>query len=342
MKRKIGFGIIGAGAIAGTHAAAIREIDGAELLAVFNGNRERLAVAEATFKVKGYSDLDGFLNHPELDVVCICTSSGAHMEPAIAAAKKGKHVLVEKPIEITLGRADQLIQVCREEGVKLGVIFQNRFSPGYVELKKAVQDGLLGKLLMGNAHINWFREASYYSSSNWKGTLKGDGGGALINQGIHTIDLLLDIMGEVSSVFGQIKTVLYPIEGEDLAAAIVNFKSGALGNITGGTSLYPGYPERLEIYGSEGSVLLESGKIIHYNIKGQQKPGFEDRVEEKSGSSNPMAIGHQLHTVQFEDMVQAIRENREPAVTGETARKSLELIMGIYQSSKDNNLIEIH
>ena len=340
MNRKLGFGVIRTGAITAKRAAAIEEVEGAELVALCSSSEERATLATEKFKVKTYADWSDFLNHPGLDVVCICTGSGYHLEPAIEAAKKGKHLFIEKPIEINLERADQLIRACREIGVKLGVVYQNRFGEDYIKLKQAVDDGKLGELFMGNAYINWFREEAYYSSSDWKGTLKGDGGGALINQGIHTIDLLLDIMGDATSVYGQVKTVLYPIEGEDLGAAMVHFANGALGNITAGTSLYPGYPERLEIYGSQGSVILPAGKIIHWNIKGEEDTVMEERGEAK-GTSDPMAIGHQLHSAQYRDFVEAIWEERDPLVTGRTARKSLELIRGIYQSSKSNAVIQL-
>jgi UDP-N-acetyl-2-amino-2-deoxyglucuronate dehydrogenase len=309
-------------------------------VAVCSSTVERAKIAEDKYKVKAYAVLEEFLQHPGMDVVCICTGSGHHLEPAIEAAKKGKHLFIEKPIEINLERADQIIKACREIGVKLGVIYQNRFSKDYIKLKQAVVEGKLGRLLMGNAHINWFREESYYSSSAWKGTLEGDGGGALINQGIHTIDLLMDIMGDAVSVFGQVKTVLYPIEGEDLGAAVVNFKNGALGNITAGTSLYPGYPERLEIYGSEGSVILSVGKIIHWNIKGEEITSVSEGVEEK-GTSDPMAIGHHLHLAQYRDFVESIWGERDPEVTGEKARKSLGLIRGIYESSEREGLVRL-
>jgi predicted dehydrogenase len=202
-------------------------------------------------------------------------------------------------------------------------------------LKKWVKDGILGDLLMGNAYVNWFRSPAYYSDSPWKGTLSGDGGGAFINQGIHTIDLLLDIMGEVSSVYAQVKTALYPIEGEDIGAAVLNFKNGALGNISASTALYPGYPERLEIYGKKGSVILEAGKMTRQNIQGFEQ--FNPKKNsEGSGFSDPMAIGHQLHLEQFRDFLEAIKNDREPLVNGLEARKSLELILGIYESSKIN------
>ncbi|GGF31198.1 Gfo/Idh/MocA family protein [Echinicola rosea] len=332
MPKPLKFGIIGTGAIAQKHAAAINELKCAELVAVCSSSAERAKQAEGQFKVKGYDNLEDFLAHPDLEVVCICTASGQHLEPTLKAAQAGKHVLVEKPIEISVERADAMIQACEQYKVKLGVIFQNRFNEGYVLLRSAVKSGQLGQLLMGNAYIKWFRNREYYESSHWKGTFDGDGGGAFINQGIHTIDLLLDIMGSVATVFGKVKTAIYDIEGEDTGTALVTFQNGALGNITAGTSLYPGYPERLEIYGTAGSVILEGGKIVAWNILDQDSKAIS-ADQHASGAADPMAIGHALHLMQIEDMVMAVREDKHPLVTGQIAKKSLEVILAIYQSS---------
>ncbi|WP_017730472.1 Gfo/Idh/MocA family protein [Nafulsella turpanensis] len=340
-QKKTGFAIIGTGAIARHHARSIQELESSELLAVCSRSPERAAEAEDRFGVKAYSDMEEMLNRPDIEVVAICTESGYHLEPALAAARAGKHVLIEKPIEVTLERTDEIIAACRSAGVKLGVIFQNRFTPGYLRLREAVQKDLLGRLIMGNAYIKWFRHPEYYSSSQWKGTIKGDGGAALINQGIHTIDLLLDIMPEVESVYGQVKTVLHDIEGEDLGLAMLNFIGGAMGTIEGGTSLYPGYPERLEVYGEKGSVILEGGEIKQWNIQGEEELPKKEKAAEKSGSADPMAISHQLHLAQIKDMVEAVQENREPLVNGETARKSLALILAVYQSSKENKPVSL-
>ncbi len=340
MKRTYGFGIVGTGAIAAKHALAIGELASGKLVAVCSSTAERANLAAEKFAVKAYSDLVEFLAHPELDIVCICTASGNHLEPALEAAKKGKHIIIEKPIEITLERADTIIQACENKDVKLGVIYQNRFNEGYEKLKKGIDDGLFGDILMANAYVNWFRSETYYSSSAWKGTLEGDGGGALINQGIHTIDLMIDAVGEVRSVFGKIKTSLHPIEAEDLVTAVVGFKNGALGNVTASTALYPGYPEKLEIYGSKGSVILEAGKITHWQIRGD-KDKRKSQKNSNSGAADPMAIGHQQHLLQFEDFIQAIETNGKPLVDGPIARKSLELILAIYESSKQGVEVEV-
>jgi predicted dehydrogenase len=326
--KTIGIGIIGTGSIAAKHVLAINELHDAELVAVCHHDPIKAAAAENVFGVPGYSDIQEFLDHPGLDVVCICTPSGVHLEPALAAAKAGKHVLIEKPLEVSLGRADELIEACESNHVKLAVIFQNRFSPDYQKLKKAVQIGGFGRLLMGNAYINWFRDSAYYGTSR-----------AFINQGIHTIDLLLDLMGDVKSVFGQIQTTLYQIEGEDLGAAVLNFENGALGNITAATSLYPGYPERLEVYGTKGSAILEAGKLIQWNIIGQPSEILSSAGSNPSGSSDPTAIGHQLHQAQWKQFIKAIQQDLTPVVDGKTARKSVELIRAIYASSKSDQLV---
>lgn len=338
-KKKIGFGIIGTGAIAGVHAKCIKQIQNAELIAMSGSSADRAKTAANRYHVQVYDDYIKLLKIKDIDIVCICTQSGEHLKPTIEAALAGKHVLSEKPLEITVERADKMIDICKKQGVKLGCVFQNRFSQGFIALKQAVDDGKLGKLLMGKASINWHRKESYYTDSPWRGTIKGDGGAALINQGIHTIDLLMSIMGNAKSVFGKVNTVVHKIEGEDIANAIVEFKNGAMGNITAGTSLYPGYPERLEIYGEKGSVILVAGNIVDWNVKGESRNMNTEDKKGKSGSSDPMAIANYLHKAQISNMIEAVINNTEPLINGEEGRKSIELIQAIYKSSKQQREI---
>jgi len=332
-------GIVGTGAIALKHAQAIESLPNAELVCLFNPNPISAAKAQHSYSVPVLTIWEKFIQFPGLEIVCICTPSGLHLEPALQSIEAGKHVFVEKPIEVTLERADRMIEAAAAKHVQLGVVFQNRFSPDFMKLADAVEAGLFGRILMGNAAINWFRESGYYSGSHWKGTLAYDGGGALINQAIHTIDLLLEIMGEVDSVFGKVKTSLYPIEGEDLGAALVNFKSGAMGSITAGTSLFPGYPERLEIFGTEGSAILEAGKLTKWNVRGEEIPLQKQSNALPTGSSDPNAIGFELHAAQWADFLDAIEKAGQPKVDGVSARKSLELIRAIYESSRNEQLI---
>ncbi len=339
MKKIYRIGIIGTGAIAIKHAQAIESLSNAGLIGLFNPNPNSASKAKDKFSAPVFSNWEAFVSLPDLEVICICTPSGLHLDPALKAIEAGKHIFVEKPIEVTLDRADQLIRAAEVKKVKLGVVFQNRFSPDFIQLNEAVKTGVFGRILMGNAAINWFRDTNYYSSSHWKGTLEFDGGGALINQAIHTLDLLLEVMGDVDSVFGKVKTTLYPIEGEDLGAALVNFKSGAMGTITAGTSLFPGYPERLEIYGTEGSAILEAGKLIAWNIRGKESSIERVATTSASGSSDPNAIGFELHAKHWADFLDSIETGNDPEVDGPKSRKSLELIRAIYQSSKKEKLI---
>lgn len=334
-----GIGIVGTGAIAIKHAQAIAELAGAKLVGLFNPNPKSAEAAREKFSAPVFSDMGEFLAVEGLDIVCICTPSGMHLEPGLAAIAVGKHLVVEKPIEINPSRADELIEAAEQKGVKLAVIFQNRFSPDYQKLKTAVDAGVFGRLLMGNAYVNWFRNDAYYSTSKWKGTLKADGGGALINQGIHTIDLLLDLMGEVKNVYGQVQTTLYPIEGEDLGAALVNFQNGALGNITAATALYPGYPERIEVFGTEGSAILEGGRLTAWNVKGQPPLELSQDAGGGSGSSDPNAIGIQLHLDQWRLFLESLDSESAVVVDGKTARKSVELICAIYESSRQGKAL---
>ncbi|MEM6378614.1 MAG: Gfo/Idh/MocA family oxidoreductase [Bacteroidota bacterium] len=340
-ERKVGIGIIGTGAIAALHLKCIREIHNAEIIAMASSSEARAEETRKKFGVKVYGSYQSLLQDEAIDAVIIGTHSGNHLAPTLEAAKMGKHVLVEKPIEINTERADQMISTCEEAGVKLGVIFQNRFSPDYMKLKAAVDAGKLGKLMLGNAYIKWFRAASYYENSTWKGTLQGDGGAALINQGIHTIDLLINIMGDVDQVFGNVRTVRHKIEGEDLGLALLTFKSGALGTIEGSTAIVPGYPERLEIFGTKGSVILEGGKIAAWNIEEQNAEQNISEEENQSGSSDPMAINYLLHKTQISDFVEALLYDRQPIVDGLEGKKSLTLIQGIYESAQQEQEIKL-
>lgn len=338
---KIGIGIIGTGSIANTYVQCISELEDANLVAMFTNSQERVREMQENFGVPVFSDMDKFLNNPEITLVCVCNRSGDHGVGIIASALAGKHVLTEKPIEVNTEKVDEAIAACTAQNVLLGCVFQNRCSTDYQAVYKAVKDGLLGKLVMGNAHINWYRNKDYYKTNPWRGTLKLDGGAAFINQGIHTIDLLLHVMGPVTSVFGTVRTIVHEIEGEDAGAGVLHFENGAIGTITAGTALYPGYPERLEIYGEKGSILMEGGKITHWNIEGQEAPFEIKKSGAASGASDPTSIGHLNHKIVLGDMLDAIENNRPPMVDGAEARKSVAVITALYQSSKEGKMIRV-
>ncbi len=339
---KLNFAIVGTGSIAGLHLTALNDIPDIEVVALCSSDEKRAKAAEEKHGITTYFDIETMFDQEEIDAIIICTASGHHLEPCVAAAKRGIHVLSEKPLEVTMERAEEMIRICEENQVKLACIFQSRFNPDYKRLKKAVDDQKLGKILLGNAYIKWYRPEEYYSSSPWRGTLKGDGGAALINQGIHTIDLLQNVMGPVKSVTAKVKTTVHNIEGEDLGVAMIEFENGGLGVIEGSTATYPGYPERLEIFGEKGSVILEGGKIAAWNVKGENKDENQAGPGKPgSGASDPMAIGYAYHKFQIEDFAAAIRENRDPVITGREGLKALALIRAIYESSDSGKRIDL-
>ncbi|MCB0669697.1 MAG: Gfo/Idh/MocA family oxidoreductase [Saprospiraceae bacterium] len=335
MPKELFFAIVGTGSIAGHFIKSIREIEGCHISALCSSSKERAIQAETKFEITSYADLHLLLSQEKVDIVCICTSSGSHLEPALVAARAGKHVLCEKPLEITAARVDEMIAACQENGVHLGCIFQNRFSPDFIRLQQAVRSGLLGKLVALNAVIPWYRDDDYYGKSIWRGTLDGDGGGALINQGIHTVDLFQLIGGPAREIIGKIQTTTHDIEGEDLAMALVTFSNDVLGHIQASTSMWPGYPERLEVYGEKGSIILEGGAIRHFNVQGID-PDQSAPAASASGSSDPMAISHELHKKQIMDFATAVYTGGRPAVDGAEGRKAVAIIEAIYRSSRMN------
>ncbi len=337
----LGIGIIGTGSIVQTYVKCINELEDVKLVGLYTSSPHRVVAAEKLFKTPISNDLQKFLNNTELNLVCICNKSGLHGEMAIRAARSGKHILSEKPLEVTIEKIDAIRTACEENNVVLGCVLQNRCTNEYRAVESVVKNGKLGKLLLGNAHINWYRSAEYYSNNPWRGTKKLDGGAALMNQGIHTIDLLLNLMGDVKSVFGNMKTLVHNIEGEDVGTGILNFQNGATGTITASTALFPGYPERLEIYGEKGSILMEGGKIKAWNVEGVPAPETVSSNEKSSGAADPTNIGHLNHKIVLKDMMVAIKDSRKPMVDGLEARKAVEVITALYKSSKEEKIIDL-
>lgn len=334
MSSEIGFGVVGCGMIGAVQAAAIGQIGGARLVAVCGRDERRTSEFAARFGATAYTDFDRFLDHPNLRIVTICTPSGMHADQGARAARAGKHVLVEKPIEISLERADQLIDACREAGVKLGVIFQSRFLPAAGKIKRAVDEGRLGRLILGDAYVKWYRAPEYYAAGSWHGTLDLDGGGALINQAIHTVDLLQWVMGPFETALALKSALRYPhIEAEDTLVAALRFQNGALGVIEAATSIKPGFKRRLEISGERGTVILDGDSIGLWAIEGEEVDQSEQE-QITDGSTNPAAISNEGHRRQLEDMMMAVIEDRPPLVDGIEGRKSLELVEAVYNSVK--------
>lgn len=336
------FGIIGTGMVAAVHAAAIQATPGAELVAVMGRDASRTGKFSERFGVPAYTSLEKFLAHPGLDVVNICTPSGQHASIGIQAAQAGKHLMIEKPVEITLEAADRLMAVCQAKGVKLAVISQRRFEPDVQRLRGTLEEGRFGRL--GDAINKWYRSPQYYESGDWRGSYKGDGGGALMMQAIHYVDLLQWMMGQVCSVQAVTRTAMHAIEAEDITLALLTFENGAVGVLQASTAVYPGLLERLEISGLNGTVVLEGGKIKLWAFQDEAATAATAGSATGpggSGAGDPAAITNIGHAAQVADMVAALREGREPAVNGQEARKPLEIILAIYQSAREGRIIEL-
>lgn len=331
MEKKIGFGVIGTGNIAKFHAQCIDKIPNAKLLGVLSKTESRALDIAVNFKAPVFWEIEKLISHPEIDVICVCNESGLHGATIAKIAKAGKHILCEKPLETTVEKIDRIAEVVKSTGIQLACVFQNRENPEYKKLKTFVESGSLGKILLCQTSINWYRPPTYYEGS-WRGTKALDGGAALINQGTHTIDLMLDLMGEVALVSGLVDTLHHQIEGEDAAVAALKFKSGALGTLSGGTALFPGEPESITIYGTLGNVVFRGGKIVSSTVRSIHKALTASDEDPGSGASDPMAITDQFHIAAIEDFMDAIRHDRVPKVNIDEAKKSVALINAIYQS----------
>lgn len=345
---ELGFGIIGCGLIAKFHARAIADVPGTRLAACYDVVGAAAEKIAQEFGCKAYSDLDAMLADPNVHIVTVATPSGAHMEPAVAAAKAGKHVIVEKPLEITLDRCDAIIRACEEAGVVLSTIFPSRFHGSSRLLKAAVEERRFGKLTVGDAYVKWWRTQQYYDGGAWRGTWKLDGGGALMNQAIHSVDLLVWLMGPVAEVSARTALLAHErIEVEDVAMALLRFECGALGVIEATTAAYPGYLKRIELHGDQGSAVMEEEDIVKWDFA-EARPQDEEirrkmaeKVSGGGGASDPAAIGHHGHARQFADVVEAIRQGRKPLVDGQEGRRSVEVIMAVYQSAETGSVIRL-
>ena len=336
MDRKLGFGIIGTGNIANFHANCIEKIQNAKLLGVYSKSETRANRVAKNFSCPVFWDMEKLLSHPNIDIICVCNESGLHYITIDKIAKSGKHVLCEKPLETSVEKIDKIAAIVKSSGIKLGCVFQNRQNPEYKKFKSYISSGTLGEILLCQTSINWYRPPSYYNGS-WRGTNSLDGGAALINQGIHTIDLMLDIMGDVNEISGFVDTLHHEIEGEDIAVASLKFKSGALGTLSGGTALFPGEPESISIYGTTGNIIFRGGKIVSSSVASIQQELSKLNNQPGSGASDPMAITDQFHISVIKDMINAVICDKTPSIDIDRARKSVELINSIY-NSKGNSI----
>ncbi len=344
----LGFGIIGCGMIANFHAKAIEHTRGAQLVGCVSRSPRSAERFASSHGCVAYQRLEEMLADPEIDVVTICTPSGAHMEPALAAAKAGKHVVVEKPLEITLRRCDRMIEACRKNKVVLSTIFPSRFHESGLTIKRAIDTGRFGRLTLGDAYVKWYRSQEYYDSGAWRGTWELDGGGALMNQAIHSVDLLTWLMGPVVEINAQSACLAHKrIAVEDTAVATLRFKNGALGVIEATTAVYPGYLKKIEIHGTTGTAAMVEEDIVLWDFaKGNRADAMIRRQMERSksgggGASDPSAIGFHGHAELFRDVLKAIRTGKQPSIDGQEGRRSVEIILGIYKSAETGRAVEL-
>lgn len=345
---KYGFGIVGCGLIADFHARAIEEIPEAKLVACFSRNEKNARRVGEAFNCDWYTDYDQFLKRTDIDILTICTPSGTHSDYAVPGAEAGKHLIVEKPLDVTLGKVDRIIESASKNGVRLCGIFPSRFGDASQLVKRTIDSGRFGRLTLGDAYVKWWRSQQYYDEGGWKGTKALDGGGALMNQSIHAIDLLQWFMGDVEVVYGLASALAHErIEVEDTAVAVLRFNNGALGVIEGATSVFPGFFKRIDICGNKGSVVMEEENIVHWCFAEETEEDekirqeFADRTKTGGGVSDPAAISHEGHRRQFVDFIQALEEQREPLVNGEEARKAVEIILAIYKSNEEGRPVTL-
>jgi len=336
---RLRFGIIGVGMIADYHAQAIRAAHGATLVGVASRSAENVRAFAEKHSIPFFTThMEELVTRPDIDVVCITTPSGAHLEPALAAIQAGKHVAIEKPLEITTQRVDQILHAARAAGVRVAPIFQARFGAGARTLKAAVESMRFGQLVLCSAYVKWHRAAQYYQG--WKGTLALDGGGVVINQAIHGIDLLQWLIGMPAEVFAwKTRRVHIGIEAEDTACASLRFESGALGSIEASTALWPGWSRRIEITGERGSAALEDDRITRWDFRepwprDDEVRAFKPDEGMRGGSSAANAISIDGHVRQLQDLIDGLREKRPLLIEGAEGRKAVALVNALYASAE--------
>jgi UDP-N-acetyl-2-amino-2-deoxyglucuronate dehydrogenase len=341
MERKTRFALVGAGVISTSHAKAITGNPRAELVAVCDTEVEKAQKLADTYQIGSvYKDFQEMLKRDDIDVINVCLPSGMHSDYTVEAAQAGKHILCEKPLDITREKMDRMIDETRSRGVKLGVIYQRRTFPAAIATRKAIQEGKLGTMVLGDAYLKYYRSPEYYKSAGWRGTWALDGGGALMNQGVHGVDLIQWMMGDIHSVFAYSSALVRDIEVEDTAVAAVKYKNGAFGVIQGTTSVYPGQETRFEVHGNDGTIIFGDSGFKQWKLQGSDETAPQVEAT-KSASSDPKNISANGHFILVDDMIQAIWDNRDPMVTGEEARKAVKVILAIYQSAREGREIVI-
>jgi UDP-N-acetyl-2-amino-2-deoxyglucuronate dehydrogenase len=337
---EFGVGLVGAGMIGNVHARAIDTIEASRLVAVAEPRDDAGRHLAGEYGAEWHADAETLLGRDDVDVVVLCTPSGLHSDQAVAAAGAGKHVITEKPMAITTDGMHRMILACREAGVSLSVIFQYRFNREAVRLKRALDRGLFGRPVLGNALVHWHRTQEYYEEKGgWRGTWALDGGGALMNQSVHAIDLLQWLLGPVESLSANTDTLTHDIETEDVASAAVRFTSGALGAIQGTTSTHADYPLKVELRGTEGGATFEGTRLTNWRpVRDEELLSEEEQEIFPDVPDEPFGAAHER---QLRAIFTALENGSEPPIPGEEARKAVEIILGIYRSAREREVVSI-
>lgn len=342
-ERVYGIALVGCGVIAPTHAEAIKRMKNAELRAVCDVDEDHAKACATDFGADPHTDLAEVLDRDDIDICDILTPSGLHARLGIQCADAGKHVICTKPIDITLENIDTLIEAGRRNNVKIAATHQNRSYPIYESIRECIDEGRLGRLLYGNAFVPWFRSDEYYTAG-WQGSKALDGGAALINQSIHYIDLLVWFMGRVERIYGFADALAHDIETEDMGSAVLKFEGGAHGLIQGSTCTYNGMPARIEIHGTKGNIVVVGDDLALWEVEG------EERIENpnaggKGGAADPKGGMQEnavvSHVKQIGDVIASIEEGREPLINGPEARRAVEAVLSIYESSETGQPIDL-
>jgi predicted dehydrogenase len=335
-------GILGAGGISDTHARAAAAIPGVKVVAVHGHNAQKAERLAAANGAKAYADPEAFFAHKPMDMVAIGSPSGVHHRQIMACARASLHVLVEKPMTLTPEEADEAMAACQAAKVQLGVIFQDRLQPDVVRLRRFLTEGGLGRVHLVTADVKWYRPPEYYAQSQWRGRQSLDGGGTVINQGIHTLDLLLHLLGDVEAIFARTRTAAHVIEVEDTAVATLQFRSGALGTFESTTAAFPGYKRRVEISGDAGTVVFEHDRLVRADLRpGTPALEVSAATADAESASSPVVSDETPHRRVFEDFLDAIAKGRRPMCDGREGRRSLVLVQALYQSARWGALVTI-
>ena len=342
--KMVKFGIIGCGVIGPYHARALEKVENAQLVAICDIDLQKAQTFAEKFGVDAscvYENYHDLLAREDIDAVCICVPSGLHGQLSMDALKAGKHVICEKPMEITKEKLDAVCDAYLKSGKKFACVFQRRTQPIPSKVKAALDSGIFGKPLMASAYLKYHRTAEYYKSAGWRATWEMDGGGSLMNQGVHGVDLISWFMGGIDKIYGVARTQFHDIPVEDAAVCTVKYKNGAIGIIESSTCVYPAQDTRFEIHCENGSIIFDDKGLIQWELKGGVKEEAEQKEEGISLKDNPQAIGPLSHLPIMQDFVDAIVYDREPMATPLEGRKAVDTILAIYKSSETQEEIQL-